>query len=337
MSTVTRPEVTLSLCCLLVAACGGGLPDGPMEQADTSSTSTGTSTTKPMTTGGAGRKASPGIMRATAKIAPLMLSTDGSNAAAAGAAATATGSAGASASAAGSGAAGAVATSSGSAGASSSSTGTAGNKASAGSGGSKTGSAGTRSFASDSNVYAAGSGGSSGSAGTTGASSAAGKGGSTAAAGTPASSSGAAGVSASTAGSPATTATATAGAGGMLAPASITGTATFSSSSSGVNLTVMVSGCNSGKEYPMHIHTGTSCESVASQMGHWDMTRGEGIPSIKCGGKQGATMTMRTTADMATAWSVGDGSATDVIGHVVVIHDADDPTQRIACGQILKN
>jgi len=29
-------------------------------------------------------------------------------------------------------------------------------------------------------------------------------------------------------------------------------------------------------------------------------------------------------------------SASDVIGHVVVIHDADDPTKRIACGKVSK-
>jgi hypothetical protein len=67
------------------------------------------------------------------------------------------------------------------------------------------------------------------------------------------------------------------------------------------------------------------------------MTRGEGIPNIKCGGRAGASMVARAYTDTTTAWSVGDGSATDVVGHVVVVHDADDPTQRIACGAVVKN
>jgi Cu/Zn superoxide dismutase len=153
---------------------------------------------------------------------------------------------------------------------------------------------------------------------------------------------GAAGMAATTApatgaaGMPATAAS-TAGTGGAQAPASITGSASFASNASGVNLTVMVSGCQSGKQYPIHVHQGMSCESAMAQGGHWDMTRGEGIPNIACGGRMGATMVSRPKTDATTAWSVGDGSATDVIGHVVVIHDADDPTQRIACGVIVKN
>jgi Cu/Zn superoxide dismutase len=151
---------------------------------------------------------------------------------------------------------------------------------------------------------------------------------------------GAAGMAATTApttGAAGMTAASSAGAGGAQAPASISGSASFASNASGVNLTVMVSGCQSGKEYPIHVHQGMSCESAMAQGGHWDMTRGEGIPNIVCGGRSGATTASRPNTDATTAWSVGDGSATDVIGHVVVIHDADDPTQRIACGVIVKN
>jgi Cu/Zn superoxide dismutase len=124
---------------------------------------------------------------------------------------------------------------------------------------------------------------------------------------------------------------------GAAAPASITGTATFVTGSRGVTLNVMVSGCTNDKTYPIHIHTGSSCESLMSQQGHWDMMRGEGIPNIVCGNKQGSTMVVRDAMDPATAWSVGDGSATDVVGHVLVVHDADEPTWRIACGPIVKN
>jgi Cu/Zn superoxide dismutase len=128
-----------------------------------------------------------------------------------------------------------------------------------------------------------------------------------------------------------------AGAGAVEAPASIMGSASFVSNPNGVSMTVMVSGCQSGKEYPIHLHQGSSCESDMTQGGHWDMTRGEGIPNIRCGGRQGATMVMRAKTDASTAWSIGDASASDVVGHTVVIHDADDPTLRIACGVIAKN
>jgi Cu/Zn superoxide dismutase len=115
------------------------------------------------------------------------------------------------------------------------------------------------------------------------------------------------------------------------------GSANFASGANGVNLSVMISGCQSDKEYPIHIHQGTSCESAMTQGAHWDTTRGEGIPNVKCGERQGATSVSRPSTDATLAWSVGDGTATDVVGHVVVIHDADEPTQRIACGVITKN
>lgn len=134
-----------------------------------------------------------------------------------------------------------------------------------------------------------------------------------------------------------TTAASTTGAAGAEAPVSISGTANFSSGADGVTLTVMVSGCADGKQYPIHIHQGTSCESAEAQGPHWDMTRGENIPNVMCGGGQGVTMHTRAGSDPTTAWSVGDGSATDVVGHVIVIHDADIPSWRIACGVIAKN
>jgi hypothetical protein len=33
-------------------------------------------------------------------------------------------------------------------------------------------------------------------------------------------------------------------------------------------------------------------------------------------------------------WTVGGPDATNVIGHVVVLHDPDTKTKRIACGEI---
>ena len=130
---------------------------------------------------------------------------------------------------------------------------------------------------------------------------------------------------------------ASAGAGGRPALAKITGTATFITTSAGVDLAVMVTGCDAGKSYPIHIHEGMSCDSDMAQGAHWGPARGEGIPDVSCGtGGIGSTMVSRAKSDPMLAWSLGDVSDSDVIGHVVVIHDADEKTRRIACGKVTK-
>ena len=325
MGRVNRVEITLGLSWLLIAACGGS--GATMEEMPQNTQSTGgtTAPSKPTMSTAAGAMASAGVMRAIAKIQPIMLAPamSASTTPAAGAAGTTAAAAGTAAAAAGTGGS----TSASAAG----SGGTAGSSAStAGSGGA----AGTGRGAG----IAAGSGGA---GGTSAAAGSAATGTAGMAASTSAAGAGAAGMAATTAPTTGaagmTAASGASGAGGAQAPASITGSASFSSNATGVNLSVMVSGCQSGKEYPIHVHQGMSCESAMAQGGHWDMTRGEGIPNIVCGGRMGATQVMRAKTDAATAWSVGDGSATDVIGHVVVIHDADEPTQRIACGVITKN
>jgi hypothetical protein len=101
-----------------------------------------------------------------------------------------------------------------------------------------------------------------------------------------------------------------------------------------VTVTLTLDGCISGKAYPVHIHTGSACTDATTQGGHWDMTRGEGIPNITCNGTSGTTTYNRAATDATLKWSVGDGSATDVIGHTIVIHDPDNPMTRIACGVI---
>src|SRR6185436_16981217 len=65
----------------------------------------------------------------------------------------------------------------------------------------------------------------------------------------------------------------------------VTGTGTFvqgapDTAADSVTLTFTLSGCVNGKIYPAHIHTGSVCTDMASQGGHWDMTRGEGIPML---------------------------------------------------------
>jgi hypothetical protein len=59
--------------------------------------------------------------------------------------------------------------------------------------------------------------------------------------------------------------------------------------------------------------------------------RGEGIPDIKCTGTTGNTSAKRNSFDKRVTWSIGTMSESDVVGHVVVVHDG---AARIGCGKI---
>ncbi|MEY4581149.1 MAG: Copper/zinc superoxide dismutase [Pseudomonadota bacterium] len=116
------------------------------------------------------------------------------------------------------------------------------------------------------------------------------------------------------------------------ASSGVSGSAKFSAKANAVSVTVDIAGCTAGKAYPVHIHTGTSCDTPETQMGHWDMTRGEGIPSIPCVGTTGTVTYERVDTDPTLAWTIG-GAANNIVGHVVVVHDPDNT--RLACGKIL--
>jgi hypothetical protein len=120
---------------------------------------------------------------------------------------------------------------------------------------------------------------------------------------------------------------------------SVTGTGMFQqgapdTAADSVTVTITLDGCFPGKQYPVHIHTGSACTDTTTQGGHWDMTRGEGIPNILCSTTSGSVTYNRAATDPTLKWSVGDGSATDVIGHTIVVHDPDNSMVRIACGVI---
>jgi hypothetical protein len=111
-------------------------------------------------------------------------------------------------------------------------------------------------------------------------------------------------------------------------------TATFTQTDTGVTLKVEVTGCDANAAYQIHIHSGTSCATVATQEGHWEIPRGEGIPNLECTADGTATLEYtRANNDPNGAWTV-NGDENDVVGHVVVIHNPYEPTKRAACGKI---
>src|SRR5262249_10246081 len=61
------------------------------------------------------------------------------------------------------------------------------------------------------------------------------------------------------------------------------------------------------------------------------MLRREGNPDITCQGGTGMSIHTRSSPDARVSWSIGGGDRSDVVGHVVVVHDG---AARIACGKI---
>jgi Cu/Zn superoxide dismutase len=117
-------------------------------------------------------------------------------------------------------------------------------------------------------------------------------------------------------------------------------TAVFENVAGGVKVTVALQECSDGFSYPVHIHQGTSCDTIDTQGAHWgtDMLRGEGIPPItNCANGAGSTTFTRPSDAAANLlWTIGGDAATNVVGHVLVVHYVapDNSTPRIACGPI---
>lgn len=115
----------------------------------------------------------------------------------------------------------------------------------------------------------------------------------------------------------------------------IMGTVTFVQDGADVTVTYAITDCPEG-EHPTHIHAGTGCGNRGEQGMHWDVPRGDDIPNLVCDADGNGTLTYtREGGNPDTAWTVGDGAATDVVGQPLIIHGATPTTDpRIGCGVI---
>jgi Cu/Zn superoxide dismutase len=125
----------------------------------------------------------------------------------------------------------------------------------------------------------------------------------------------------------------------------VTGKASFAQNGSDVYVEITLNNCVDKLAYPVHIHAGTACDDATTQGDHWGPARGEGIPNIPCTGTRGRVNHARPAAAADTTWTVGGDPTTNVVGHVIVVHEAPpppdsgltptDPPPRIACGVIV--
>jgi len=113
----------------------------------------------------------------------------------------------------------------------------------------------------------------------------------------------------------------------------VTGTVLFGKQGADVTATFALATCPDGM-HGVHIHQGTSCADEMSQGAHWDMTRGEGMPDLLCVAGTASGLYTRSSADPTLAWSIGGDPMTDIVGHVLVVHDNVDPMVRVGCAVI---
>ena len=109
----------------------------------------------------------------------------------------------------------------------------------------------------------------------------------------------------------------------------VTGSATFTNVSTGVQVVIHLANCPAGA-HGIHIHEGAACTDANTQGAHWGgaggpgegiVESGTGTGSITCEADMTADLTYtRPSTPAATAWTIGAPAATNVIGHVMVVH-----------------
>jgi hypothetical protein len=143
-----------------------------------------------------------------------------------------------------------------------------------------------------------------------------------------------------------TTATAKAAIAGFMGGAE-SGAGTFVQNGTDVFLSISLNGCvptprpvpemppPADTGYPVSIYQGTSCDDVAALGEQW--ARGGGIANITCSAT-GAGWVVHTVPNAGdTGWTIGGDALTNVIGHLIVVHQngVPDAPPPVACGAIV--
>src|ERR1700712_2957233 len=104
----------------------------------------------------------------------------------------------------------------------------------------------------------------------------------------------------------------------------LTAQARFRQTTEGVDLELQIQDCVGEAAYPFAILEASDCSSASLQAAAWGDGRGQGLPTLQCAGTgvshSGAGYTR--PSDKKGPWTVGDGSASDVVGHVLVMREA---------------
>jgi hypothetical protein len=115
----------------------------------------------------------------------------------------------------------------------------------------------------------------------------------------------------------------------------VSATATFAETQSGVDLTLVMRNCSGTAEKPVRILAARSCDGVSAASATWGDERGSGILGILCtSGTSGEGLVRYARrAALRDHWTVGDGSAHDVVGRAIAIFDPATQVP-LACGVI---
>jgi hypothetical protein len=112
------------------------------------------------------------------------------------------------------------------------------------------------------------------------------------------------------------------------------GNGTFSETTDGVDLDLYMHGCAPGDADPVAILAGGDCSAETLLGAHWDSPRGDGLTALMCVGTTGGGRDFYTRAKAdAKAWTIGDPTASNLLGHALVIYDPDS-LEPLACGVI---
>jgi hypothetical protein len=114
----------------------------------------------------------------------------------------------------------------------------------------------------------------------------------------------------------------------------VRGKANFVVTESGVDLSLLMRGCEPTDTAELFVLEGSDCSAATLAGPRWDGGRGEGIPVISCLGVNGQgrlAVTRRNDGD--APWSIGTGAESDLLMHALVYFDHATGAQ-IACGVI---